>query len=436
MSQSAPARGDDLTDAGELPAFPDLIVIGAGVIGITIALRARARGLAVTVIDRKGVCAETSAGNAGAFAFSEIEPLAAPGILRKAPGWLLDPLGPLALPPSYAPRIAPWLWRFWRASRPARFGAGLAAQARLMALSRSALERLIAETGAGHLLRRDGALDLYESEAEFRASLPLWEERRAQGIDFVPLTGRDAIAAHQPGLSPRLTHGVFVPGWINVVDPADWTRRLARIFTERGGSIGQATARAITPEAGAVSVHRTDGPPLRARRVVVAAGAWSRPLALSLGDRLPLETERGYNTTLPAGAFDLRLHITFPGHGFVVSRINDGLRVGGAVELGGLARPPDYRRSRALLRKAEGFLPGLATSGGTEWMGFRPSMPDSLPVISPAGTSADVIYAFGHGHLGLTQSAGTAELVADMLTGRDPALAVDAFAASRFRQGR
>ncbi len=151
-----------------------------------------------------------------------------------------------------------------------------------------------------------------------------------------------------------------------------------------------------------------------------------------LGDRLPLETERGYNTTFPQASFDLRTHLTFPAHGFVVTRIGEGLRVGGAVELGGLDLPPDYRRAAILVKKAAEFLPGFDPQGGTQWMGFRPSVPDSLPVIGRAKRADRVIYAFGHGHLGLTQSAGTAELVAALADGGVPEIALERFRPDRF----
>ena len=166
--------------------------------------------------------------------------------------------------------------------------------------------------------------------------------------------------------------------------------------------------------------------------MLVAAGAWSHRLALGLGDRLPLETERGYNTTLPPGAFDLRRQLTFGSHGFVVTPIAGGVRVGGAVELAGLQARPNFARSQALLDKAKRFLPGLRTEGGTQWMGFRPSMPDSLPVIGVAPGDARVLYAFGHGHLGLTQSAATGELIADLAAGRTPPLDLAPFSATRF----
>jgi D-amino-acid dehydrogenase len=165
---------------------------------------------------------------------------------------------------------------------------------------------------------------------------------------------------------------------------------------------------------------------------VLAAGAHSHYLARGLGDRIPLETERGYNTTLPADAFDIRTQVTFGGHGFVVTRLTSGIRVGGAVELGGLSLPPNFRRAEAMLKKAQGFLPGLKTSGGTQWMGFRPSLPDTLPAIGPSRATPRVTYAFGHGHLGLTQSTATARLVADLVTGAPPPIDISPFSPQRF----
>ena len=171
---------------------------------------------------------------------------------------------------------------------------------------------------------------------------------------------------------------------------------------------------------------------LPAGHAVVACGAWSKQLAAGLGDAVPLETERGYNTTLPPGAFDVRRQLTFGGHGFVVTRLSSGIRVGGAVELGGLKLAPNFRRSEAMLKKAKSFLPGLDTAGGKQWMGFRPSMPDSLPVIGRSTGSDRVLYAFGHGHLGLTQSAATGRLVADLRAGRTPPLDLAPFRPDRF----
>ncbi|MBI5716794.1 MAG: FAD-binding oxidoreductase [Burkholderiales bacterium] len=412
----------------------DVIVIGAGVIGLAIALRLLIAEPArhLLVIDREGAAAGASRGNAGAYAFSDIQPLASPGILRQVPRWLLDPLGPLALRPTYLLRIAPWLWRFWRASRPARVAAATAAQAALNALSAAATPRLLAAIDALPMLHEDGNLHLYESEAEWRASLPGWQLRAEHGIAFEHAHGPQALAKWQPGLSPAFVAATFVPGWATIEDPHRLVRRIAAHCLARGAMLHRASVQALVPGAEGVTVRLADGQALKARCVVVAAGAWSHQVARTLGERIPLETERGYNTTLPPGAFDLRRQLTFPSHGFVVTPVAGGVRVGGAVELAGLQAPPDYRRSDALLAKAQRFLPGLDTAGGTPWMGFRPSLPDSLPAIGRARDDARVIYAFGHGHLGLTQSAATAEIVEALLAGRDPGLDLRPFSPQRF----
>ncbi len=410
----------------------DWLVVGAGIVGLATALRLRQAGHEVLLIDRTGVAAEASQGNAGGLAYSDILPLASPGIIRQAPRWLLDPLGPLAIPPTYLPNIAPWLWRFWRASAPQQVLASTRAQAALMALAAQAIPRLLQAVGAQQQLHTDGNLQLYESDAEWQAALPGWQLRAEHGIAFQHLHGTQAIAALQPGLSPALVAATFVPGWHRIDDPQRLCAQVAAAFVAAGGRLRRASALALQPNADGVAVLLSGGQRLQSRRVVVAAGAWSHQLALTLGQRIPLETERGYNTTLPAGAFALRRQLTFGGHGFVVTPIAGGVRVGGAVELGGLRAAPNYRRAQALLAKAQRFLPGLKTEGGTQWMGFRPSLPDSLPAIGPAPGEPRVLYAFGHGHLGLTQSAATAELVAQLAAGSETAVDVAPFSPSRF----
>ncbi len=409
---------------------PDAVVIGAGVVGLSAALALQARGLAVSVLDREGPAAGASAGNAGAFAFTDILPLASPGMLRRAPRWLLDPLGPLSVPPAYAHRIAPWMWRFWRACHPGRVDASTRAQTALMDLSRAELEGFLERTGTLAMLRREGNLQVYESRAEFEASAPGWAARERHGIEFRHMDA-GGMAAIQPGLSPRFTHGTFTPGWYSISDPRDYVLALAGRFREAGGRIERAEVRALRASGEGVAIETGEGA-RESAHVVVAAGAFSHRIARTLGERIPLETERGYNTTLPAGAFDLRTQVTFGGHGFVVTRLSSGIRVGGAVELGGLELKPNFRRSEAMLRKAADFLPGLKTEGGRPWMGFRPSLPDSLPAIGHARATKRVTYAFGHGHLGLTQSAGTARLVADLVTNLAPSIDLSPFSPQRF----
>jgi D-amino-acid dehydrogenase len=410
----------------------DVLVIGGGTVGLAIALRLQRDGRQVTVIDRTGVAAEASRGNAGAMAFTDIMPLASPGILRKAPRWLLDPLGPLSIAPAYLPRIAPWLFHFWRASFPERVKASAAAQAALMDLSITETDSMLAAAGATDMLRSDGVLHLYESEAELTASQASWQARADHGIAFTHLHGPQAIAELQPGLSPLLVAATFLPAWKTVTDPLLLTLALARRFVALGGRLRRGEALALESVADGVVIPLSGAQRITAQRVVVAAGAWSHRLARTLGERIPLEAERGYNTTLPVTAFDLKRQLTFGGHGFVVTPLACGVRVGGAVELAGLDAPPNFQRSEIMLAKAKRFMPGLATEGGTQWMGFRPSLPDTLPAIGAATRDARVTYAFGHGHLGLTQAAATARLVADLLAGRPSALDLAPFRPQRF----
>ncbi|MGB3316141.1 MAG: FAD-binding oxidoreductase [Albidovulum sp.] len=426
MTATTTARADQ-------SPLTDLVVIGAGVIGLSIAHAAIERGMGVLIIDRTGPAAGASAGNASGFAFSGIHPLASPDTLFSAPKWLLDPLGPLSIPPRYALQIAPWMARFAKESLPGKVIASRKAQAALMLHSRTVLEPLMALTGTTDMLTKSGNIEVYETAQGFEGGLRKWELAAEYGFIGRPLVGAEAIAEVQPGLSPRITHAIATEDWWALADPKLYTLALAKALTGKGGRIETAEARALSVSPDGVTVQLADGTTLSARQAVVAAGAHSHRLTATLGDRIPLETERGYNTTLPPGAFDLRRHITFAEHGFVASPLSTGIRVGGAVELGGLDLPPNYARAKAMLKKAAGLMPGLKTEGGTEWMGFRPSLPDTLPAIGRATRAPNVIYAFGHGHLGLTQSAGTAGLVASLLTGTAPAIDLTPFAPNRFR---
>ncbi|TGS70604.1 FAD-binding oxidoreductase [Mesorhizobium sp. M3A.F.Ca.ET.201.01.1.1] len=424
---SAAPRAASSREPGEAE---DIAIIGGGIIGICAATYLAEAGRRVTVFDRTGICEETSSGNASAFAFSDVLPLAHKGMIRQLPKWLADPLGPLSIPPTYLPKLLTWLIRFWRAGRSGRYEASLAAQAGMMKLAEAEWMGLLDRSGTRSMLREDGSLELYESEAEFRASLPGWAARGRFGIAFRHVE-REELAALQPGLAPRFVKGSFVPSWKTVTDPKLFGKAVWAYAERLGARYEKGQVQRVETGSEGPTISLADGTTRRARHLVIAAGAWSHLLARNLGDRIPLETERGYNTTLPVSAFDVKRQLIFSGHGFVITPLETGLRIGGAVELGGIERPPNFARSRAMLEKAKKFLPGLDPSGGREWMGFRPSLPDSLPVIGMAG-APNVFYAFGHGHLGLTQSAATGRLIRDLVLGQTPALDLTPFRPQRF----
>ncbi|RJT31925.1 FAD-binding oxidoreductase [Mesorhizobium waimense] len=408
-----------------------MAIVGGGIIGICAAAYLAEAGRNVTIFDRTGICEETSSGNAAAFAFSDVLPLAHKGMIRQLPKWLADPLGPLSIPPAYLPKLLPWLFRFWRAGRADFYEASLAAQVAMMRLAEAEWMGLLDRSGTRPMLREDGSLEFYESEAEFRASLPGWAARERFGIGFRHVEGEE-LAELQPGLSPRFIKATFVPEWKTVADPKLLGKAVWAHAERLGARFDKARIERVEAGQDGATLTLADGTTRKARHLVIAAGAWSHLLAKNLGERIPLETERGYNTTLPKTAFDVKRQLIFSGHGFVITPLETGLRVGGAVELGGIERPPNFARSKAMLEKARNFLPGLDPSGGREWMGFRPSLPDSLPVIGVSRPAANVFYAFGHGHLGLTQSAATGRLIRDLVLGQTPPIDLAPFSPQRF----
>ena len=410
-----------------------ILVIGGGIIGVTVAAHLAETGRHVTLVDRKGIALEASYGNAAALAFSDILPMASPGIMKKAPRWLFDPVGPLTIRPRYLPKVTPWLYRFWRASSSRQYEESTRAQGAMMALGRQQAVAFYERIGAGDMIRHDGSLELYQSEAEFGESLDGWAACERAGIAFRHLHGGE-IADYQPGLSRDFVAATFVPEWKTVSDPHELAKAVWRHAEARGAAYRQGEVERLSRNpSGRAEAFLKGGGTIAADRIVIAAGAWSHRLVRTISRlNIPLETERGYNTTLPPGAGDIRRQLVFPGHGFVITPLEKGVRVGGAVELAGLDLPPNFARSKAMLAKAKHFLPDLKTEGGTEWMGFRPSLPDTKPAIGCLPGCEDIVCAFGHGHLGLTQSVATALIVKALVEDVRPPIDLAPYRPDRF----
>lgn len=410
-----------------------IAIIGGGIVGLATAHALLDRGHTVTIIDPLDRAGRACDGNAGWFAHVDILPLASPRMWRNLPRWLADPLGPLAIRPAYLPHLTPWLLRFIRASSPAAVERHLLAIRALNAEAMAAWRERLAALGLSHHLRERGLLTVYPSEAALAAATATLDRQQAFGI-AVERLDRRALAALEPALGPAAVAGVLHPEGCHVSDPAALTADLARRAGERGAAFATEAATAIELEDGRPVVRVSGGPARSADAVVVAAGAWSKPLAASLGDAVPLDTERGYNTTFAQGTLGLSRPVAFEGQGFVTTPLDTGDRVGGAVEFAGLDAAPNHGRSDAMIARLRRFLPHLPAPlpDGRRWMGFRPSIPDSLPVIGPARRSRAVIYAFGHGHYGLTQSAATARLVAALLDGERPRIDPTPYRVDRF----
>ena len=276
-------------------------------------------------------------------------------------------------------------------------------------------------------LHRVGALSVYETTEGFLRDRAEWELKRRFGIVCEEISG-DEAREREPALGPIVKHAISTPQWAHVSDPKAIVDRLREWLEQRGVRMERGEAVGFEGQA----VRAKDGQRLPFDALVVAAGAWSGRIARLIGDRALLESERGYNTTLPNPHVTLQAEVIFAERKFVATPLAIGLRIGGAAEFAGLEAPPNFARSKALVALAKRYFPGLNAEGGTEWMGHRPMTPDTLPVIGPSPRRQNVFYAFGHGHTGLTFGPTTGRLIADLIAGRPPPLDLAPFAIGRF----
>ena len=409
----------------------DVIVLGAGIVGLCSALSLQRDGHRVTVIDRLPAGEGTSYGNAGLIQVDAVLPIAMPGILRKVPRMLTDPEGPLVIRWRYLVRLAPWLIRFVAAARPGQVESISLALAALLEHAHASYRPLLAACGGEDLFVPTGELFVYRQRAAYEAAKPDHEHRRRLGIAMEEV-GPAEMRQLEPALSPDIEFGVFSPGCLRVANPLTLSQRLAETVVRGGGSILQETVTDIERGADGPSAVVTDKGRHDVDRLVVAMGAFSKRWAARLGARVPLDTERGYHLMLPRPGVELRTPLLEGGHRFGITPMTHGVRLAGTAELASLDAPPNYRRSRMLGRMAQKIVPDLRLDDAEEWMGFRPSMPDSLPVIGPVPGSDRVFLAFGHGHLGLTLGAITGQLVADLVADRDSGIDRTPYRADRF----
>lgn len=407
-------------------------VIGAGVVGLACGAQLQMRGHDVSIIDPRFPGEYCSFGNAGCFSRASFVPLGVPGMWRKVPGWLLDPDGPLSIPLQYAPRAAPWVWRLLRASSIENVRRIADAMRPLMDASIEKWRPLAQWAGVPELVQQRGYAWAYESEAAFEGDAFGRRLRAERGVELEIVRGA-AIRELEPSVSPSVTHLVVMPQQGHCPNPLRLSQALAERLRAGGARFVPQEAVDFRSRDGRVThvLHR--GGDCEADAVVIAAGAHSAKLAAKLGTRVPLESERGYHVMLQSPSVEPRMPIMSGEGKFFATAMEGGLRVAGTVELAGVAAPPNYARADALARSVRRLFPALTYGKVDRWMGHRPSLPDSKPVIGRSPRLPNVFFAFGHGHVGLTGAAPTGEIVADLVEGREPYLDVRPFAAERFK---
>ena len=410
-------------------------VIGAGIVGVTTASFVLRKGHEVVLIDPKGPGEGTSFGNAGCFNGSSVVPLAMPGVIRNVPKWLTDPLGPLSLRLAYLPQVTPWLIRFVRAGTPEKVAAQARALRTLLQDGIETLAPLLRHAGASELVHRLGHLFVYRSLAGWRNEHAAWKLRADNGISWDEFDG-DELRQLEPNLSREYLKGVLVRENGHTSNPHRLVNSLAVALARDGGRIVRDRVVGFDLVDGRLQAVRCEGAAVGADAAVVAAGIWSKPLAAQLGDRLPLETERGYHIMIRDPEVSPRIPIADADGKFVATPMEEGLRLAGTVELAGLKAPPNWQRAYVLLKQVQRMYPALAKTYActrlSTWMGHRPSLPDSLPVIGASRASRDVVYAFGHGHVGMACAAKTGKTVAELVAAETPEIDVTPFSPRRF----
>jgi D-amino-acid dehydrogenase len=415
------------------------VVIGAGIVGACAALELQRAGHEVTLIEPGPPGGEQAAsyGNGCWLSPMSVIPPAVPGLWKKVPGYLADPLGPLAIRWSYLPKVAPWLLRYllsgWTEARVQRTAHAL----RAILKDAPALHAALAgEAGVPELIQRRGLMYVYPSRAEFEAEAMAWRVRANTGIRWIELSA-DEMRQREPALDRRYGFGVLVEEGGHCLDPGAYVAALVALAEAQGARLRTTRATGFRIEQGRLRAVLTEsGEEVAADRAVIAAGAHSRALAAAAGDRVPLETERGYHAMIEGAEVGPRTPLMPSDGKMSITMTRRGLRCAGQVEIAGLAAAPNWKRAEILrdhlLRSFHGLPRDLPAERVRVWMGHRPSMPDGLPCLGPARATSDIVLAFGHGHVGLVAGPRSGRLVAQLLSGRTPEIDLTPYDPRRF----
>ncbi len=412
-------------------AETEIAVLGAGIVGLSCAIHLQRRGMETTLVDRGEPGCEASFGNAGILSRGSVLPLGVPCVWRSATRYALNLDPGVRYDPRFLPQLGPWLLRFLRqctASRAIAISQGLNELLRLALVEH---ETLVKEAGVDELLKQEGWLRLFHTDRAFRSFDFELAQLKNLGIR-TEIVDAGGLRDLEPNLNPVFKTGIWYPETASITDPGKVCHAFAALFAAEGGSIRRDVVSGVQPTQGGWLVQ-LEGDALAARRVVLALGSWSSELLESLGCRLPLMWERGYhlNFAVQEGC-GLNRPINDIEGAYVVAPMRCGHRVTSGIEFASLDEPPNLIQLRSIVRSAREAVNLGESLDAKPWLGRRPSMPDSLPVISAAPGHQNLWLAFGHGHIGFTTGPITGHLVADMVTGSAPVIDPAPFSAERF----
>lgn len=410
---------------------PDVLVVGAGVIGLACAFRLARDGKKVILLDRDAPGMGASFGNAGHIATEQVFPLASPETVRGALGYLFKRESPLGIRREYAFSILPWLLRFVWAARPSAYDHGVTALSSLQRTASADMASLLKDAGASHLLKMNGHLVLVERAASVADARSEIARLGKFGID-ADWISPSQLAEIAPDITVHVEGAMKFTGTGHVDDPATVCKTLQDAYLAAGGKFVRAEIARIESNSDGFSAYSLAGGKYHAHKLVLSCGAWSGALAAQLGYPVPLDTERGYHITLPGIFPRFKIPIASFERKVIMTPMSCGLRMTGAVEFGGMKLPPDPTRIALLKRHLHALVANIPLDAVTTWMGFRPSLPDHLPVLGRVPDGRNLFFAFGHQHLGLTLAGVTARIIAAQIMDRELEIDLMPFAPDRF----
>ena len=418
--------------SASFPTGATFAVIGTGVVGVATAFALAQRGYKVTVFDPfpPGM-GGPSHRNAGHIAASDAQPLSTPGMALTGLKLLFKKDGPLKIPGAEKIRMIPWFLQFLSTSRGEKFQNACNAITFLCRHAIPEMEVMLAEAGMAQKMTKNGAGFIYDSAASFDSSQATWAQKAAAGFGSEAMERGD-IARRLPEMNPKFAYGMLSLNFAEVTDPLEIVQGLAEAAKSRGVSFDSTKVTKLSSLQIGVGIITAEGE-RNFDGVVVTAGVRSKPFADALGEKLPLAAERGYNLTFPDPGFELKLPLIMPDRGLAITQLTEGLRIGGWAEYATTPdRPENNSYYKAMARISAEIFPGLNQSGAIPWMGNRPSLPDSAPVISKSLVSDRVFYNCGHGHYGLSHAAISANILGGLIDGFEIPKAHRAYAINRF----
>lgn len=397
------------------PNGRDITIIGAGIIGLCSAIELLQKGLQVTIIDKSEPGQGASYGNAGVISPWSIVPQSLPGLWRKVPGWLMDPLGPVTVSPRYFPRMAYWGARFLLQGHVSKVHKNSKALASLMSDCIPLYKQLLADTGEQDLLQDSYYVHAYRNEKDANLNNLDYQIRIKNGAEIEYYNGQQ-LRQLEPALSTDFAAAIVIKGQARLTNPGRLGHVLAKKVKLLGGKFIQREVSNIRSNVSGGWDLIYDGKSHLSSQLLVAAGAWSSDLLCPLGVKVLMENERGYHLSYPDVKAQLNNSIMDMDMKFVASQMEDGLRIAGTAEFDDKNAPPNSQRLAGLAKLANKMFPELEQSTYQSWVGVRSSLPDSLPCLGKVKGMPGLHVAFGHSHYGMMMAPQSAKLIAQSIT--------------------